>query len=167
MMVTGGSPMPHNALIVEGLKHNRRDRIFGYGLVCSGAVAALFWAREAPVSVNVMNDYSRVAFISVFILAAGMCFLGALIDYWLLEYVALVPLLGCFGIYGIAVIAMGITVVGWQVVPTGLSMLGFSLIFRGRRTDLKIIYTIELAEIRARHEQRKDDKDEQRKAGGE
>ena len=123
---------------IQYLVRNRKARRFPYLLMFLAALSSLFIAPSASVS-NQMGDIVQGVFTVVFITSAFMCFIGAATDWWIWEYMGLIPLYGSFVIFGVAIIGYGF-VTGWQVLPAGLSVLGFGFMFRARWKDIAFLY---------------------------
>ena len=130
------SESDHVALLY--LVRNRRARRLPYLLMFLAALSALFIEPSTSVSTQ-MGEIVQWVFSAVFILSALMCFIGAATDWWIWEYMGLIPLYGSFVTFGAAVIGYGF-VTGWQVLPAGLSLLGFGLMFRARWKDIAFLY---------------------------
>ena len=137
MNASAGTPEGDRVAIAY-LVHNRRFYIVPYLLMCLAGLSSLFIAPSTSVS-SQMGDVVQVVFSIVFIASAFMCFLGAATDWWILEYMGLIPLFGSFVTFGVAIIGYGF-VTGWQVLPAGLSVLGFGLMFFARWKDIAFLY---------------------------
>jgi len=119
---------------------HRWTRAAGYFQLVLAASCSLL-IDQAPSIYQQIDSPFRTIWSLVFIASALMCTVGAIADVLEFERRGLIPLLVSFFVFSAAVLMQGFAI-GAAVLPAGLSMMGWGLIFAARWLDLRYIHKI-------------------------